>query len=188
LKVKTISANGQYSGLTSIIFSQSVGKTGTVVAVEADLVNAECIKRNIQNYKKYSDNKILLLEGAVWENTNGLMFSTEGNMGSSAKDIVGSNRGLVRKIPSFTLSSIVEMFNLSRVDFIKCDIEGAEKVIFKDKNFFMQFRPRIIIEPHIVDNLETSEICITELEKYGYKSKKINQKGVHLPLIECTPP
>jgi len=179
---------GAYSGLTSIIFSQAVGKTGTVIAVEADLVNIEYIKRNLQNYRKYCDNEILLLEGAVWENNNGLAFSSEGNMGSSAKAIVGNNRGSVSKIPSFTLSSIVTRFNLPGVDFIKCDIEGAEKVIFKDRDFFMKFMPKIIIEPHIVDGMETTETCIAELETYGYRSKKIVQEGVFLPLIECTPP
>jgi FkbM family methyltransferase len=179
---------GAYSGLTSIIFSQAMGETGTVIAVEADPVNIECIKRNIQNYEKHCANKILLLEGAIWKNNDGVEFSSEGNMGSSAKDIVGSNRGLVQKIPSFTLSTIAKVFNLSRVDFIKCDVEGAEKVIFSDKDFFVKFLPKIIIEPHIIDDIETTEVCIAELKAYGYKSKKIIQKGVHLPLIECTPP
>ncbi len=86
---------GAYSGFTSIIFSQAVGETGTVVAVDADIQNIDCIKRNFSNYKKYSDNKIFLLEGAVWENNDGLEFSCEGNMGSSAASIVGNNRGLV---------------------------------------------------------------------------------------------
>ena len=179
---------GAYSGLTSIVFSQAVGRTGTVVAVDADTQNIECIKRNLSNYRRYSNNAISLLMGAVWENNDGVEFSSEGNMGSSAASILGNNRGLVSKVPSFTLSSIADRFNLSRVDFIKCDIEGAEKVIFSDRAFFQRFSPRIIIETHIVDNLETTEKCISDLKPYGYVCKKIIQEGVSLPLIECFPP
>ena len=110
---------GAYSGLTSIIFSEAVGITGTVVAVDADQRNIECIKRNFINYKKYFDKNIALLEGAVWNHNNGLEFSCEGNMGSSAASIVGNKRGSVIKVPSFTLSSIADKFNLKRVDFMK---------------------------------------------------------------------
>lgn len=178
---------GAYSGLTSIVFSLAVGKTGTVVAVDADAQNIECIKRNFSNFHRYSDNEIVFLEGAVWENNDGIVFASEGNMGSSVAGILGSARGLHHKVPSFTLSSIADRFNLKRVDFIKCDIEGAENVIFTDRTFFQRFAPRIIIEPHIVDSLETTKKCISDLNAYGYCCEKIIQKGVTLPLLECMP-
>jgi FkbM family methyltransferase len=179
---------GAYSGLTSIIFSQAVGATGTVVAVDADIQNIECIKRNFSNYLKHSDSIIFLLEGAVWNNNDGLDFSCEGNMGSSAESIVGNNRGLVNKVPSFTLNSIADKFNLQRVDFIKCDVEGAESVIFQDQDFFQNFLPRIIIETHIIDDIITTEKCILDLTRYGYSCRTIFQDGVSLPLLECLPP
>jgi FkbM family methyltransferase len=179
---------GAYSGLTSIIFSEAVGKTGTVIAVDADQRNIECIKRNFSNYKKYFDKNIFLIEGAVWEHNNGLEFSCEGNMGSSAASIVGNKRGSVIKVPSFTLSSIADKFNLQRVDFMKVDVEGAENVIFEDKAFFKKFSPRIIMETHVVDDIITTEKCICDLKAYGYSCKQIIQEGSAAPLLECTPP
>lgn len=179
---------GAYSGLTSIVFSQAVGLSGIVVAVEADIENIDCIKRNLYNYSKCSPNKILILEGAVWENDDGIEFSCEGNMGAGAVSIVGDWRGTVRKIPSFTLSSIANQFGLQRIDFIKCDIEGAENIIFTDREFFQRFLPKIIIEAHLVDGVETTDKCIADLEMYGYTFRKVVQKGVFLPLLECYPP
>jgi FkbM family methyltransferase len=179
---------GAYSGLTSIIFSEAVGKSGTVVAVDADQRNIECIKRNFLNYKKYFDKNIFLLEGAVWEHNNGLEFSCEGNMGSSAASIVGNKRGSVTKVPSFTLSSIADKFNLKRVDFMKVDVEGAENVIFEDKAFFQKFMPRIIMETHLVGDKMTTEKCISDLKAYGYSCKQIIQEGSTAPLLECIPP
>ena len=176
---------GAYSGLTSIIFSEAVGKTGTVIAVDADQRNIECIQRNFSNYRKYFDKNIYLLEGAVWINNDGLEFSCEGNMGSSAANIVGNKRGSIMKVPSFTLSSIADKFNLQRVDFMKVDVEGAENVIFEDKKFFEKFSPRIIMETHVVDNIFTTEKCVNDLKNYGYNCKQIIQKGSAAPLLEC---
>jgi len=178
---------GAYSGLTSIIFSEAVGKTGTVVAVDADQRNIECIKRNFSNYKKYFGKTIDLVEGAVWEHNDGLEFSCEGNMGSSAASIVGSKRGAVSKVPSFTLSAIADKYNLKRVDFMKVDVEGAENVIFEDKAFFQKFSPRIIMETHMVGDKMTTEKCISDLQSYGYSCKKIHQEGSTAPLLECIP-
>lgn len=178
---------GAYSGLTSILFDQLIGVNGQVIAVDADKVNIQYIKKNFHLYKKITGRKISLLEGAVWKDDNGIMFSSEGNMGSSATSIIGKQRGTNIKTPSFTLSTIARLYHLKRIDFIKCDIEGAESVIFNDKKFFKKYRPRIIIEPHIIDSKNTLQICVEQLSKFKYRFKKIKQYGVSLPLLECFP-
>jgi len=178
---------GAYSGLTSIMFKELCGKSGRVIAVEADKQNCTAIKINLNLYQKITGNQIDLLCGAVWNNDKGLSFSSEGNMGSSAVEIVGMDRGMVDKIPSFTLLQIANMHKLRSIQFIKCDIEGGECVIFEDSEFFSTHRPRIIIESHMVGNKETTEKCIHDLQKYGYECKRIFQTGVTLPLVECYP-
>ena len=178
---------GAYSGLTSILFSQAVGQHGAVIAIDADPINLQCIHRNINRYKRYSASSIQVMEGAAWNNSDGIEFSSEGNMGGSASAIVGGNRGHVIKVRTFTLSDIAALNGVTRVDFIKCDIEGAESVVFEDKEFFNSFRPRIIVEPHIVNGRLTSDKVIADLSSYGYKCRSIRQEGVDLPLIECVP-
>jgi FkbM family methyltransferase len=178
---------GAYSGFTSIIFDQVVGQDGRVIAVDADQINIKCIKKNFSLYEKIAGRKIELLEGAVWENTDGVMFSSEGNMGSSVSNIIGEYRGESKLVPTFTLNAIAKKFNLPKVDFIKCDIEGAEAIIFMDTEFFEKYQPRIIIETHIIDNVSTLKACTDTLSKFGYKCKEILQYGVSLTLIECEP-
>ena len=178
---------GAYAGLTSILFKEKVGKYGTVVAVDADEQNIEAIRKNFSLYKKITGNEIDLIYGAVWNHTDGLIFSSEGNMGSSASSIVGQERGNQIDVKSFTLSKIAEIAKLESIDFIKCDVEGAETVIFEDKEFFERHRPRIIVEPHSVDGELTSEKCTKDLQEYGYKVVQIAQDGVALPLLECYP-
>lgn len=178
---------GAYSGFTSILFDRVVANDGRVIAVEADQINIEYIKENFFLYEKKAGRRIDLLEGAVWQDNNGLVFSSEGNMGSSAASIVGKYRGALCRVPSYTLSAIADKYNLTKIDFIKCDIEGGESVVFNDQEFFERFRPRIIIEPHIVDGIMTTNTCIKQLLNYGYQCKVIPQHGANYPLIECYP-
>jgi FkbM family methyltransferase len=177
---------GAYSGLTSIMFKEIAGKEGRVIAIEADSKNLKTMLSNYELYESITSNKIEVIEGAIWNHCDGVEFSAESNMGSSASEIVGQ-RGEVTMVQSYTFHALAEKLNLDRVDFIKCDIEGAEAVIFNDDLFFNRFRPRIIIEPHIVDGVETTERCIASLLNYGYKCNVIEQFGVSLPLIECYP-
>lgn len=148
---------GAYSGLTSILFDREISKnnkkaSGKVIAVDADLYNTECIENNFKLYKEKAGRCIEYLFGAVWNKNGELEFSNESNMGSAAAGIVGKNRGLVNKVKSYTLSSIAQKYNLKKVDFIKCDIEGAEIFIFEDKEFFKKYSPKIIVESHPVEN------------------------------------
>lgn len=176
---------GAYSGLTSILFDKKVGKTGRVIAVDADKTNIISIKKNLELYKRMNGKLINLLEGAVWDHTKGLLFSNEGNMGSSALIEEGSRHNKAIKVSSYTLSSIVNKFHLKSVDFIKCDIEGAESVIFNDGVFFKNNFPKIIIETHFIKGVSTTQSCIQQLSKYGYQFQKIAQHGVSLPLLKC---
>lgn len=179
---------GAYSGLTSILFAERVGDTGTVVAVEPDATNQEAVATNLAAYKEATGRSIHSLKGAAWSDSNGLDFSAEGNMGSSALAIVGGNRTTtLNRVPTFTLSQIADLCGLRRVDFIKCDIEGAETEVFKDAGFFARFKPRIIVETHVVKGVGTAEACSAVLARYGYRAKMIEQHGVGLPLVEFTP-
>jgi FkbM family methyltransferase len=180
---------GAYSGLTSIIFQEAVGAGGRVVAVEADEQNLDCIDRNFALYAKIRRVRIGLLRGAVWDHEDGLEFLTDGNMGASASSIVGKvNRGAVRSVRSFTLSSIADQLALDRIDFIKCDVEGAETVVFNDRPFFDRFTPRMIIETHLVHGQPTVEKCVSDLTSIGYECRQVPQVGgATTPLLECSP-
>ncbi len=176
---------GAYSGLTSILFKSAVGQNGNVVAVEADNYNIQAIKKNFNLYNKITQLNIHLFEGAIYKNDHGLLYASEGNMGSSSSDVLQyRSRGIEKKVPSITLSGLAGKYNLGRVDFIKCDIEGGELEIFDDEQFFNKYRPKIIVEPHYVNNILSSNLVISTLKKYNYEVREIEQFGVDLPLLE----
>ena len=107
-------------------------------------------------------------------------------MGSSASEIVSDRISKPNLVNSITLSDIVSTNNLTKVDFIKCDIEGGELAILKDKSFFNRFKPKMIIETHFVDNEMTTNKIINGLREYGYTCRLIKQEGdLFFPLVEC---
>ena len=183
---------GAYCGLASLIFDNNIGKqsansSGIVIAVEADPKNIKSIRYNLAEYNKKTGRKIEFLPYAVWKERTTLLFASQGYMGASLNH-VGCNRGKEISVKTITLSDIAKKYNLTHVDFIKCDIEGAEAEIFKDKSFFEKYSPKIIIECHYVDMEQTKHTkdgVIKILSQYGYECKEVQQHGFNLPLLEC---
>jgi FkbM family methyltransferase len=178
---------GAYSALTSIIFDQRVGQTGLVVAIEADRENYLTCVKNSSLYEKITKKKIHLVNAAIWRDTNGIIFSSEGTMGSSVVDIIGNDRAENIFVNTVTLMSLANDFKLERVDFIKCDIEGAESVALNAPDFFNKYKPRIVIECHIVDGVSTEYSCRSFMENFGYTCTLKDQEGYPLKLLFCHP-
>ena len=109
-------------------------------------------------------------------------------MGSSATEIVGADRGHNLLVPSFTLTSLAQRVGLTNIDFIKCDVEGAEACVFEDREFFARFRPRILIETHMVNGRGTADICTELLGQVGYTCRPMQTHIMaQLPMLECVP-
>lgn len=178
---------GAYSALTSIIFDQRVGQTGLVIAIEADRENYLTCVKNLSLYEKITKKKIHLVNAAIWRDTNGIMFSSESSMGSSAVDLVGNDRAENIFVNTVTLMSLVNDFKLERVDFIKCDIEGAESVALNAPDFFNKYKPIVVMELHFIDGVSTEYSCRSFMENFGYTCTLKDQEGYPLKLLFCHP-
>ena len=181
---------GAYSGLTSIFFDReisndSLNAKGKVIAVEADFINLSCFIRNIEAYKSKTNRNIEYVYSAISNKDGYECFFSDGSMGSNSNVNVIFRQGYKMNIPSITLSSLAKRFSLDKIDFIKCDVEGAEKYIFEDEEFFEKYSPRILVEAHRVNNSLTVSDVVESLNKYGYKCETKQQIGFEFPLIEC---
>jgi FkbM family methyltransferase len=178
---------GAYSGLTSIIFKKNVGKNGKVIAVEADKHNLKAVKINLRKFNEVFSEEILIADVAIWNDNNGAFFTSEGNMGSSVTEYIGERTHKKNFVKTMTLSSLAELFELKKVDFLKVDIEGGEYKIFEDYEFLNKYQPKIIVEPHPVNGVLSTCKVTSDLRNCGYIVKQIVQNGVVLPLLECSP-
>lgn len=180
---------GAYAGVTSIIFAQLVGPRGHVYAFEADELNYDCAKINIQMAAKVMGiENITLFRKAVWSHGDGVLFSNEGAMGSSAVAITGGKRGLDQVVESIRLEDFFAQNGLDRVDFVKMDIEGGEVEVLKSSGSFLkQMGARLIVEPHLVKGELCTEQCRGFLQSAGYKVKVRDKVGESEALIEAVP-
>jgi FkbM family methyltransferase len=180
---------GAYAGVTSIIFAKLVGTRGHVYAFEADQLNYECARTNIEMASKVMGiQNITLLHKAVWSHASGVLFSNEGAMGSSAVAITGGKRGLDQIVESVRLDEFCNQNELRRVDFVKMDIEGGEvEVLRASAKSLRQVNARLIVEPHIVNGKLSTDSCQRLLESAGYKVSVRNKVGESEALIEGIP-
>jgi len=191
---------GAYSGLSSIAFKNEVGKSGVVIAVEADPKNFSLCEDNLVHYEKSSNFKIERTHAAAFSTSGFMPFISEGTMASSLKQT--SIDGWVRdkvmtEVSTITLEDIVKRFNLRTVDVIKADIEGSEFDVFSLASFFQKYRPRVLVEiPSLAQvakskgelNVKNTERNLFELfSSYDYKHCEYKQIGSNLPLVLFEP-
>jgi FkbM family methyltransferase len=174
---------GAYCGATSHSFSHAVGPQGRVFAFEPDANNFEALQKNLARHEL---SNVTPIAKGLWSETTTLMFQSEGNLGSAVSSTAGRKTSLAM-IPVISLDDAIEETEISRLDFVKIDIEGAEVAVLKHAvSFWTRFHPDFMIEPHMVDGrVCTDEVCRI-LAGHGYRCEIIPQAGLHLPLIFAT--
>jgi FkbM family methyltransferase len=94
-----------------------------VIAVEADPVNASCFGRTFAG--EIGDGRVRLVEAAAWHSSGSLQFEV-GNS-TQTGHVAGSGSARAVTVRAATLDSLADELKLDTIDFIKMDIEGAER-------------------------------------------------------------
>ena len=117
-----------------------------VVAVEPDPNSIECLKRNFP--EELENGQLVIVEAGAWSSRSEIALSLGNDPGwNSMTDIQGTGREIV--VPVLPIDDIVAELGLGKVDFIKMDIEGAEKEALRGAvNVLTTFRPRVMIDTY----------------------------------------
>ncbi|HSB13872.1 MAG TPA: FkbM family methyltransferase, partial [Bryobacteraceae bacterium] len=97
-----------------------------VVAIEPDPANLECLRRNMAG-----DSRVTVIPKAVWSEETGTLELLIAANNSGSNRVVGSHGANTIRVAATTLDNIEKDLRLTRVDFIKLDIEGAERHALK---------------------------------------------------------
>ena len=113
-----------------------------VVAVEPDPVNAFCFARTFAS--EIADGRVRLVEAAAWHSPGSLNFEI-GNASQTGRVMAsGSARAVV--VRAVRLDDMADELKLGRVDFIKMDIEGAERhALAGARRLLAVHKPRLAI-------------------------------------------
>lgn len=126
---------------------------GQVIAVEPEPTNIACLEANFQ--EEIADGRVVVVKAGVWDQKGTLELSMspdEHNTGMHSF-VEPAQPHKVYMAPVFPLDHIVHDLGLERVDFIKMDIEGAERQALRGaQQTLRRFKPHMAICTYHLDD------------------------------------
>jgi FkbM family methyltransferase len=119
---------GANIGLTALSFALRYPQAD-VLAVEMDANNATLCARNLAPFSP----RCQVLQAAVWSNSGAIEYEDDsihlaGHRVSNLGTVFG---GTKKRAPAKTIDEIFRQFDITHVDYLKIDIEGAEAEVFR---------------------------------------------------------
>jgi FkbM family methyltransferase len=147
---------GGYVGWYSILACRAVGNSGRVVALEPDALNRSQLERNLALNKHQN---VVILPLAVWSRSGriGWRHGKEPVWHQAMDDSETTQE-------SISIDDLVDKLRLTRLDWIKLDIEGGEVEALRGAGRTLRdYHPKLFIEIH-----ETSAAIAGLLQQAGY--------------------
>ena len=142
-----------------------------VVAIEPAPENLECLKRNVAG--EVAAGRVIIYEKGVWDKDDVLVINVQAGNPAADSFVVapkGSKPGL--RLPLTTIDELVEELQLQRVDYIKMDVEGAERrALTGARKTLGRFHPRLALSTyHLPDDPDRLPALVREGWN-GYREK-----------------
>jgi FkbM family methyltransferase len=153
-----------------------------VVAIEPAEDNIESLRRNFA--KEIAQGRVIVYPKGVWDETTTLQFHEFEN--SALDSLVMATRPEEHKqartveVPVTTIDQLVKELGLQRVDFIKMDIEGAERNAIRGASqTLLHSRPRMsLVTENLPDDPQVIPALVKEIRHdYQYECGKCSQIG-----------
>jgi FkbM family methyltransferase len=155
------------------IFTRTALSRGAslVVAIEPSPQTLNALRRNFD--AEIREGRVVVYSKGVWDHDAEMELSIN-EVFQARNTLVLPQGGPVPKVrvPLTTIDKIVAELKLPRVDFIKMDIEGAEKQAIKGaENTIRRFRPRMSLSSeHLEDDFTAIPALVHSIEpNYTYR-------------------
>ncbi|HUI83100.1 MAG TPA: FkbM family methyltransferase [Candidatus Binatia bacterium] len=151
-----IDLGGQIGSFSRYAFSRGAE---TVVMFEPEPGHIRCVERCFA--KEIAGGRLHLVRAAAWSERTVLRFESSG-----VESRVSDHGGL--EVPARTIDEVVESLKLGRVDFIKADIEGAERVALEGaRQTISRFAPKMVLcTYHLPDDPVAIPAAVQKIRAY----------------------
>jgi FkbM family methyltransferase len=155
-------------GEETVVFSKMVGCAGRVVAIEAHPFVFSCLAETITRSGLRNAHAI---QCAIGDRNGTLRISDKADhLGNSVLSGMGGT-----KVPARSLDSVVKELGLDRIDLLKVNIEGAERLALRGMGTVADRVRNVVIECHdfVADAggpeaMRTREFVADALRELGY--------------------
>jgi FkbM family methyltransferase len=115
-----------------------------VIAIEPSPENVRAFRRNLGT--QIADGRIVIVEKGVYDREGVLSFESHKSWNGEFVDQHAAHGGTIEQLPVTTIDALVAQLKLTRLDFIKMDIEGSETYALKGATETLRrFKPRLAI-------------------------------------------
>ena len=132
---------GANVGAYTIRLARMVGEEGLIIALEPEPENFKCLVANMKLNKLCN---VIALPWAAYERDGACILYGRGT-GSSLEMIPEGSAERI-EVPTTTLDTLVRDLNVSGIDWLKIDVEGAELSVLKGADNTLQITKNLIIE------------------------------------------
>jgi FkbM family methyltransferase len=165
---------GAHIGLMTVIFGKKVGDKGSVYAFEPTPTTIKILRETIKLNKI---NNISTIPAALADKKGKLTFYISENAADNSNSLVNNHRTDRKEekieVEVNTIDDFIAEKKISRIDFIKIDVEGAELKLLKGAaKIIKKDRPKMIlsIHPEGIKNFgDSAEDIWKLLHDAGYK-------------------
>lgn len=168
---------GAHIGFFTLLASEKVGPSGTVVACEPNPRNYERLLHNIQLNCR---SNIRALSVALSDDVGELQFTSADD--SAFSSLAGAAMTANTTVRSSTLDRELATLGIDNLDFIKIDIEGAELLALRGMDATLRQNPNIqlVIEVHpslIAELGGTPDQLVRLLRAHSFTLYKLDAEG-----------
>jgi FkbM family methyltransferase len=123
-----------------------------VVAFEPEPTNITCFKRTFE--PELQSGRVVLVQSALWEQSGTVAFEIHPEEASESGSVLAPGSPNTVTVPATTIDETVARLGLDHVDFIKMDIEGAERYALRaGHQTISHFAPRMALSvEHLPDD------------------------------------
>jgi FkbM family methyltransferase len=170
---------GAHIGSFTLKAAKEVGPGGRVVSFEPSSENFRLLTLNV-NSNDYSNTKLFNVAVGSAPGTAKLNLGNRKGTNSLLSD-AGVDKVGIEEVPIRTLDSIADELKLTKVSFVKIDVEGFELEVLKGgRNILASSHPSIAMETH--DFGPSEEEIGNFLRTFGYAVKTVRYR-THLGLL-----
>jgi len=135
---------GAYIGDTAELYLNQLDKECKIYAIEALPLNFKILKKII---KEKNLNKVIVpIEAAISSRNGTYYLSSNNNLKDPRATLIINKKNETKAIKVLTLDYLFTKLYPTKIDFIKMDIEGAEKdAVYGGKKIIKTYKPKMVI-------------------------------------------
>ncbi len=157
-----------------------------VVSVEVDPRNVVCLRKTFA--KEIEEHRVIIVDKGVWDKDDSLTMNLFED--SALSSLVMKDRSETKEtpktvqVPLTTLDKIVAELQLTNVNYIKMDVEGAERQALRGAEATIRkFRPRLsIATENLADDIAAVPAVINSFG-LGYLQKNGSCRIIQQPFV-----